>query len=124
MGTLDIHSGFVSTSGLYEKYFEQDGKLYHHILDPGTGYPVDNDLVSVTVVCDSGALSDMLSTACFVLGWEGSQELLTHYNAGAVFIYKNKDVAVTENLKDRLTITAGDYALLSKTDKDSSVDKS
>lgn len=113
MGTLDLAGGFVSTSGLYEKYFEQDGKLYHHILDPRTGYPVENELVSVTVACDNGALSDMLSTACFVLGWEESQQLLSHYNAGAVFIYKNKEVAVTDNLKDRLTITADDYTLIS-----------
>lgn len=111
MGTLDLSGGFVSTSGLYEKYFEQDGKLYHHILDPRTGYPVENDLVSVTVACDSGALSDMLSTACFVLGREQSAPLLEHYGAQAVFIDKDKNVFVTSNLRDRLAITSDGYTL-------------
>lgn len=112
MGTLSLSGGFVSTSGIYEKYFEEDGKLYHHILDPDTGYPVENNLVSVTVVCDNGALSDMLSTACFVLGAEKSQELLAHYDAQAIFIDQDKRVFITEGLRSRVSITAEGYTLL------------
>ena len=112
MGTLSLSGGFVSTSGMYEKYFEEGGKLYHHILDPKTGYPVENGLASVTVVCDQGALSDMLSTACFVLGAEESQDLLAHYHAQAVFIYQDKRVFITEGLRSRVSITAEGYTLL------------
>ena len=97
---------------MYEKYFEEGGKLYHHILDPKTGYPVENGLASVTVVCDQGALSDMLSTACFVLGAEESQDLLAHYHAQAVFIYQDKRVFITEGLRSRVSITAEGYTLL------------
>ncbi|MGN1195490.1 MAG: FAD:protein FMN transferase [Acutalibacteraceae bacterium] len=92
IGTVLLDEGFVSTSGDYEKYFEKDGKRYHHILDAKTGYPSESDLRSVTVVCDSGALSDALSTACFILGEEKSQTLLSKYGASAVFIDKDMNI--------------------------------
>lgn len=92
IGTILLDEGFVSTSGDYEKYFEKDGKRYHHILNAKTGYPAESDLRSVTVVCDSGALSDALSTACFILGKEKSQTLLTQYGASAVFIDKDGNI--------------------------------
>lgn len=111
MGVLELSEGFVSTSGVYEKYFEQDGILYHHLLDPATGYPVENDLLSVSVVAQTGMLSDLLSTACFVLGMEKSLAVLEHYNAQAIFITRNKQVYVTDGLKDRFTVSSQDYAL-------------
>lgn len=92
IGTIRLDEGFVSTSGDYEKYFEKDGKRYHHILNAKTGYPAESDLRSVTVVCDSGALSDALSTACFILGEEKSQALLAKYGAAAVFIDKDRNI--------------------------------
>lgn len=92
IGTIRLDEGFVSTSGDYEKYFEKDGKRYHHILNAKTGYPSESDLRSVTVVCDSGALSDALSTACFILGEEESKTLLSQYGASAVFIDKDGNI--------------------------------
>lgn len=111
MGILELSEGFVSTSGVYEKYFEENGTLYHHLLDPATGYPVENDLLSVSVVAETGVFSDLLSTACFVLGMEKSLPLLEHYHAQAVFIHRNKEVFVTDGLKDRFTVSSQDYAL-------------
>ncbi|MDD5953281.1 MAG: FAD:protein FMN transferase [Oscillospiraceae bacterium] len=111
MGTLSIEDGFVSTSGTYERYFQQDGVTYHHILNPKTGYPADTDLVSVTVHCDNGALSDALSTACLVLGTERSQSLLASYNADAIFITKENQVIVSDGLKDCFTITESSFTL-------------
>lgn len=92
IGVINLSEGFVSTSGDYEKYFEKDGKRYHHILDANTGYPADSGLISVTVVCDSGTLSDALSTACFILGEEKSKALLDEYSAAAIFIDENLNV--------------------------------
>lgn len=110
MGVLSLSGTTnVSTSGDYEKYFMQDGKRYHHILDPSTGYPADSELISVTIVSDSGLLSDGLSTACFVLGKEKGEKLLETYGAEGVFIDQNKKVTVTKGLKDKFTILNKEY---------------
>ena len=111
MGVLSLSGTTnVSTSGDYEKYFMQDGKRYHHILDPSTGYPADSGLISVTIVSDSGLLSDGLSTACFVLGKEKGQKLLETYGAEGIFIDQNKKVTVTKGLKDKFTILNEEYS--------------
>ena len=111
MAVLKLKDKFISTSGDYEKYFEQDGKRYHHIIDPSTGYPSEGDLTSVTVISNSGLESDALSTACFVLGYKKSLGLLNQYNAEAVFIFKDKTVAVTDGIKKSFEIKNSDYTV-------------
>lgn len=111
MAVITTDEGFVSTSGNYERVSEYGGKKYHHILSTETGYPVENDLLSVTVVCQSGLLSDALSTACYCLGYEKSLELLVEYDAEAVFIFDSKTVKVTEGLKDKTEIKNDEFEL-------------
>lgn len=87
----------ISTSGDYEKYFtdEATGKTYFHILDSKTGYSVETDITSCTIIADSGLDCDGLSTACFAVGPEKSQELLKKYDAAAIFVDKKNHVYVS-----------------------------
>lgn len=94
---------FISTSGDYERFIEVDGKRYHHILDPHTGYPAESDLCSVTVVCDNGFLSDALSTACFVLGKEDGMKLVEKYGAEALFVDQNLNITMTSGMEKMFT---------------------
>lgn len=106
IGGVRVKGGtFISTSGDYEKYFvdKKTGKRYFHILDEKTGYPAKTYIRSCTIVCDSGIVSDGLSTACFVLGPEKSKPLLKKYGAKAIFVDKQKNVYVSEGLEFELT---------------------
>lgn len=111
MGTLKLKDTCVSTSGNYEKYFEQDGKRYHHILNAITGYPATSEFKSVTVVCESGLISDALSTVCYIAGYRKSIEILKKFDAEAVFIFNNNAVRVTDGLSGKFTVTDDSYTL-------------
>lgn len=111
MGTLKLKNTCVSTSGNYEKYFEQDGKRYHHILNATTGYPAASEFKSVTVVSESGLLSDALSTVCYIVGYRKSIEILKKYDAEAVFIFNNNAVKVTDGISGKFTVTDDGYTL-------------
>ena len=102
---------FLSTSGDYEKYFIEDGKRYHHILDPKTGYPVWNGLTSVTVVCQEGYLADGLSTACFVLGMEEGKALLEKYGAEGIFVDEEQNIYVTSGLMESFELMKDTYSV-------------
>lgn len=85
--TVDVADRTVVSSGIYERYRNVDGKLYHHILNPDTGRPYENNLLGVTVVCGSSADGDGLSTVCFALGLERGMELIERLESvEAVFI--------------------------------------
>ncbi len=97
---LQVNDTSVVTSGSYERGFTLDGVRYHHLLDPKTGMPVQNGLASVTVVCESSALADALSTACFVLGEEKARVLLAAFpEAEALFIDNDGTLSVTDGLQ-------------------------
>lgn len=84
---VDVTDGSIVTSGRYERYFEKDGRIYHHILNPKTGYPYDNDLNAVTILSDSSMEGDALSTICFALGMEKGMKFIESMpGTDAIFI--------------------------------------
>lgn len=114
MGTVKATEKSIVTSGSYERYFEQDGVTYHHILNPSTGYPVDNDLISVTIISDRSVIGDILSTTTFSLGLdEGRQLIDTLENTAAIFITKNHDVyfAGDKTLLETFELSRNDFQL-------------
>jgi len=101
MATMEVWDKTLVTSGPYERYFEEGGKLYHHILDTDTGFPVDNDLMSVTIITDSSIDADALSTAVFAMGLEeGMNFIESNKNLDAVFITKDYNVYITPGVKE------------------------
>ena len=94
---------FVSTSGDYERFVEVDGKRYHHILNPATGYPAESGVKSVTILSKNGMISDALSTACFVLGEEKGRLLAEKYGVEALFISEDGNISMTEGMQEYFT---------------------
>lgn len=116
VGTLEVTNKTVVTSGIYERYIEQNGKKYHHILNPFTGYPMENSLASVTVVTDVSFDADAMTKYIFYQGIEKGPEYVKKSLPGveAIFITKNKEVYVTEGLKDSFKLTNSDFKLMNK----------
>ncbi len=110
VGTLSVGQTAVVTSGGYQRYFDQDGQRYIHILDPATGRPVDNGLLSVTVVTPDGTRADALSTALFVLGEDGALSYAAaHEDVDLVLVTDDGRVIVTAGLAGGFTEHAEGY---------------
>jgi len=90
LAVLPVTDCSLVSSGNYERYFELDGVIYHHILDAKTGYPVQNTLYQVTILSDSSLEGDALSTTCYVLGLDAGMELINSIpDVEAIFVTKD-----------------------------------
>lgn len=113
VGIIPLSNKAIVTSGIYERYFESDGKRYHHILDIDTGYPVDNELASVSIIADSATDCDALSTLVFALGLENGLEFIENADGyDAVFITKDKGIVISSGIKDKFRLSNDNYYML------------
>lgn len=113
IGIAQVVNKTVVTSGIYERYFEENGKRYHHILDPDTGYPVENNLAGVSIIADKSIDADSLSTSTFALGREEGMKLIEKLdNVEAVFVTVNSEVYITSGLKDNFELTDSSFKLM------------
>jgi len=103
-GVLQVYESTVVTSGVYERFFDENGKRYHHIFDPSLGYPVDNGLLSATVITNISMDADALSTVIFVLGYEEGIAIINALpETEAVFVFDDKSVIKTSGVDFTVT---------------------
>ncbi len=101
-GSCKVTDGTLVTSGIYERFFEKDGVRYHHILDPKTGYPIENDVVGVTIRSSKGksADCDALSTTCLILGVDKGMKLIEGLDGfDALFIDQDNQISKTSGME-------------------------
>ncbi len=103
IATVEVQDLSVVTSGDYERYFEQDGKRYHHIFDPRTGYPAESGLHSVTVIDENSTRADALTTALFVMGLEEGMAFCEENEVAAVFVTAQNEVHVSGHVSEICT---------------------
>lgn len=101
VGKVAVTDQSVVTSGTYERFFEQDSKIYHHIFDPRTGFPSDNSIMSVTIISNSSLAGDALSTSVFVMGKEKGLNLIeTLPDIEAIVITKDKKIYTSSGIDE------------------------
>ena len=99
--SVKIGNKSVVTSGIYERYFEENGQIYHHIIDLETGYPTDNDILSVTIIADSSFIADCYSTGCLLMGIDYSLNLINskqYEDVECIIIDKNYNIYLSDGL--------------------------
>lgn len=110
VGVISVENKSIVTSGNYERYFTKDGKVYHHIIDPKTGYPSESEIISATIISDYSIDGDGLSTGVYIMGIEKSINLIESLKGiDAIFITKNKEIYVTSGMKDEFKITNKEF---------------
>ena len=110
---VDVAEGAVVTSGIYERYFEQNGVVYHHILDTETGYPVINELAGITILSPDGVAADAYSTVVFSLGLSTGFELVESIpSLEGVFVTKDRKIHISSGLSGLFSLTDPDYELM------------
>ncbi|THB82903.1 FAD:protein FMN transferase [Pantoea allii] len=113
IGVISVNNRSVVTSGIYERYFELDGVCYHHILDPHSGYPLDNELLSVTVISDRSLDGDIYTTLLYGLGVEkGITCLADKPDIEAIFVTRDRQVICSSQRHFSFQLLDTDYRLV------------
>ncbi|MBQ9686871.1 MAG: FAD:protein FMN transferase [Oscillospiraceae bacterium] len=112
LGVVSVGETAVVTSGTYQRFFTQNGKTYHHLINPETGRPINNTLLSATIICEDGTLADCLSTAMFILGESKAINYWRTYGGfDMILVNKEYQVTCTKGLIEKFTLTNNNYTL-------------
>ncbi|MDE6108591.1 MAG: FAD:protein FMN transferase [Oscillospiraceae bacterium] len=112
LGVVELNDQAAVTSGGYQRYFEEDGVRYWHIMDPATGAPARSGIVSATIVAHEGGLCDGLSTSLFIMGVEKSLDYWRTYGGfDVILVDEDNTVWITAGLKERFTLAKDAYTL-------------
>ncbi|PKH22667.1 thiamine biosynthesis protein ApbE [Enterobacterales bacterium CwR94] len=112
VGVIEVRDKSVVTSGIYERYFMQQGRCYHHILDPKTGYPLDNELLSVTIISDRSLDGDIYTTLLYGMGVvQGSAYLADKPDIEAIFVTRDREVIFSSQRQFAFQLLDTDYRL-------------
>ncbi|MBU3157490.1 FAD:protein FMN transferase [Clostridium estertheticum] len=107
---ISVINKSVVTSGNYERYFEVEGKRFHHIINPSTGYPSESDIVGATIISDNSIDGDGLSTGVYIMGVQKAIKLIEEIEGvDAILITKSKEIYVTSGMKGKFTITSHEF---------------
>lgn len=109
IGTLSVKDASVVSSGIYERYYRVNDEIYHHILDPTTGYPVKNELWQVTIISQSSLDGDALSTACFSLGLDAGLDLIESLDqVEAIFVTSQEEIITSSGIGSDIMFSASE----------------
>lgn len=109
--TIYLKDSAISTSGDYQRFFIKDGKRYHHIIDPKTGYPSESSIISISVIANDGFMADGLSTAMFIYHPDEAIKMLESLGLQGVIVDNQKRVYITKGLKDEIEIVNNEYKI-------------
>ena len=112
LGVVSVGETAVVTSGTYQRFFTQNSKTYHHLINPESGHPINNTLSSVTIICEDGTMADALSTAMFILGESKALNYWRTYGGfEMILINKDKQITCTKGLIEKFTLINDGYTL-------------
>lgn len=113
VGSINVKDKSIVTSGIYERFIEQDGVKYHHILSPKSGYPYDNEIAGVTIISDKSIDGDALSTSVFSMGITKGLEFINSLpDTEAIFITKDHKIYLTEGSQEIFKLTNDDFQII------------
>ena len=113
VGIINLINKAVASSGVYQRYFYEGDRRYHHILSTEDGYPVDNGLVSVSIIYENAVIADALCTAVFAMGWErGSEFILSFPGAEGIFIFEDLSIRLTPGAAAVFTLSNFEYRII------------
>ncbi|MCE5220861.1 MAG: FAD:protein FMN transferase [Clostridium sp.] len=112
IGILSVKNKSIVTSGNYERYFMKDGKRFHHIIDPKTGYPSESKIISATIISDNSIDGDGLSTGVYILGVDKALSIIEEIKGiDAILVTEDKKVYMTAGIKDSFVLTDEEFIL-------------